>query len=196
MKNFCLLGIIIAVSFIHCKTKETAPVEEPSANAVSNFKQFCTPCHGDDGDVFVDRTFRHGDSKDSLISSIAMGHVDSDMVSFKNKMSETEIAALADYLGQAIVRRKTYDFTDSITSNVFHHQSMSVKLDTIASGLTSPWGMAFLPSGDYIYTDRNGSLYRQSKGKQTLIKGTPPSLVEQQGGLLDVATHPDFAKNQ
>ena len=73
---------------------------------------------------------------------------------------------------------------------------MSVKLDTVAKGLSSPWGMTFLPGGDFVYTDKVGKMYRQSAGKQTEVKGVPPVFAMAQGGLLDVHAHPNFDKNQ
>lgn len=69
---------------------------------------------------------------------------------------------------------------------------------TVADGLVVPWGMAFLPGGDMLVTERPGRL-RIIRGGRLLpepVPGVPPVRAEGQGGLLDVALHPDFANNR
>lgn len=196
MKYFLPLVFLIVLAAYQCKSKQVeAPAVDPMVLAESNFKQYCTPCHGDDGNVFVDRNWRHGNTKDSLVKSIMQGHADSLNPTWVKSFTDSDINSLTAYLGKAIDYRKSYDFTDSIISRDFHHQSMSVKLDTIAKGLGSPWGLGFLPNGDYVYSDRSGKLYRQSKGVQTEVKGVPKVFAQSQGGLLDIEVHPEFAKN-
>lgn len=69
---------------------------------------------------------------------------------------------------------------------------------TVAEGLVSPWSMAFLPGGDILVTERPGRL-RIVRGGTLLadpVAGVPRVRAEGQGGLLDVALHPDFASNR
>lgn len=71
------------------------------------------------------------------------------------------------------------------------------RITTVASGLVNPWSMAFLPSGDMLVTERPGRL-RIVRGGALLeapVAGVPEVFAEGQGGLLDVAVHPDFANN-
>ncbi len=80
---------------------------------------------------------------------------------------------------------------------MFASEEQTVKLDTVATGLGSPWGLAFLPGGDMLVSTRSGDIYRIEKDAQkTKVTGGPTVLAEGQGGLLDVVLHPDFAKNQ
>jgi glucose/arabinose dehydrogenase len=68
----------------------------------------------------------------------------------------------------------------------------------IASGLAHPWGMAFLPDGRLLVTERPGRLRLLGPG-HTLsepLAGTPEVFSQGQGGLLDVALDPDFAANR
>lgn len=68
----------------------------------------------------------------------------------------------------------------------------------VAEGLTSPWGMAFLPSGKMLVTEKAGQL-RVVAADGTLsppVEGLPPVDSRGQGGLLDVALDPAFASNQ
>lgn len=195
-----LLVLCLAALLLYCKNNDTTSVKSESTgdlvSAAATFKKFCATCHGDNGDVFVDRRWKHGATKDSLIQSVSSGFVDLGMPAWSTILKPNEISSLADYLGVAIEKRKMFDFTDSIKSNIFVHHSQSIKLDTIAKNLGNPWGMAFLPNGDFLYSDRSGQLYRQSKGIQSLVKGTPKVLNEAQGGLLDLELHPKFETNQ
>ena len=71
------------------------------------------------------------------------------------------------------------------------------KAVTIADGLAHPWGMAFLPGGDLLVTERTGTLRRISNGVLSApLAGLPEIYASGQGGLLDVALHPDFARNK
>ena len=75
-------------------------------------------------------------------------------------------------------------------------QESAVQLETevIVGGLEHPWGIAGLPEGGYLVTERPGRL-RHVTEDGTLsdpIGGAPEVLAREQGGLLDVAIGPDF----
>lgn len=76
--------------------------------------------------------------------------------------------------------------------------SATVTVETLTEGLNHPWALTFLPGGDLLVTERPGTLKRLSatgqKGAQ--IGGVPEVDARGQGGLLDVALHPDFADNR
>jgi glucose/arabinose dehydrogenase len=69
------------------------------------------------------------------------------------------------------------------------------KVETFASGLSSPWGMAFLPDGRVLVTERPGRMRLVGRnGKVSVpLRGVPEVVAQVQGGLLDVALSPDFA---
>lgn len=70
------------------------------------------------------------------------------------------------------------------------------QLVRVADGLENPWSVAFLPDGDYLVTERPGRLQRvDSDGNMTEITGLPELQAQGQGGLLEVAIHPDFEQN-
>lgn len=66
-----------------------------------------------------------------------------------------------------------------------------------ATGLENPWGLAFLPDGRALVTERPGRLRIVGRDGRVgpPIAGVPKVAAVGQGGLLDVALHPDFAKN-
>jgi glucose/arabinose dehydrogenase len=71
------------------------------------------------------------------------------------------------------------------------------RLTTVASGLDRPWALAFLPDGGLLVTERPGRLrlVRDGAIDPRPIAGVPEVHAEGQGGLLDIALHPDFARN-
>lgn len=73
-----------------------------------------------------------------------------------------------------------------------------MRLDTVAVGLEHPWGLAFLPDGHMLVTERPGRLRIVSpKGELgPPVAGIPQVFAQGQGGLLDVALDPDFAGNR
>src|SRR5690606_24875506 len=70
-------------------------------------------------------------------------------------------------------------------------------VETLAEGLSHPWGMAFLPDGRLLVTEREGRLRILGTDHKLSapIPGTPQVFAAGQGGLLDVALDPDFATN-
>jgi aldose sugar dehydrogenase len=73
----------------------------------------------------------------------------------------------------------------------------TIKVETVATGLSHPWGLAFLPDGRMLVTERSGTLRLVSKdGKLSPpLSGMPKVVAMGQGGLLDVAIDPDFKSN-
>jgi aldose sugar dehydrogenase len=68
---------------------------------------------------------------------------------------------------------------------------------TVVEGLQNPWGMAFLPNGKMLITERPGRLrVLSADGKLSApVTGLPPVDARGQGGLLDVVLDPAAAKN-
>ncbi|PZU50223.1 MAG: hypothetical protein DI568_03610 [Sphingomonas sp.] len=66
-----------------------------------------------------------------------------------------------------------------------------------ATGLSHPWGIAWLPDGRALVTERGGALRIVGKDGRVgaKVSGVPTVAAVGQGGLLDVALHPDFARN-
>lgn len=67
--------------------------------------------------------------------------------------------------------------------------------ETIVDGIEVPWGMTFLSEKELLVTEKKGVLYRVSNGNKTEVGGLPEVYKRGQGGLLDVAVHPDFKSN-
>lgn len=68
----------------------------------------------------------------------------------------------------------------------------------VTDELERPWGMAFLPDGRLLVTERPGNLRIVSMDGRVSspVGGTPTVFAQGQGGLMDVALDPDFAQNR
>ena len=74
----------------------------------------------------------------------------------------------------------------------------TIKVETVAKGLDRPWGLAFLPDGEMLVTEKPGTLRRVAKDGTVSkpLSGVPKVVAMGQGGLLDVALDPDFSSNR
>jgi glucose/arabinose dehydrogenase len=73
-----------------------------------------------------------------------------------------------------------------------------INIETVAEGLEHPWGLAFLPDGRMLVTERPGNLRIVSSAGAISkpLTGVPEVFAVGQGGLLDVALDPDFKANR
>ena len=73
-----------------------------------------------------------------------------------------------------------------------------VRSEVVADGLVHPWGLAFLPDGRMLVTERPGRLRIVSAAGAVSepVSGVPAVYARGQGGLLDVAIDPAFGTNQ
>lgn len=76
-------------------------------------------------------------------------------------------------------------------------QAGDIKVESLADNLEHPWGMAFLPDGRLLVTERAGHLRLLDRNNQLSppLQGTPEVFARGQGGLLDVVLDPDFQSN-
>jgi len=78
------------------------------------------------------------------------------------------------------------------------HEADPFKLTTVAKGLVNPWGLALLPDGRYLVTERPGRMRIVAKDG-TLgepLAGVPEVLARGQGGLLDITLSPKFSEDK
>lgn len=93
----------------------------------------------------------------------------------------------------------------ALTTSLFisnAHQGFSQTLElfedqVLITNMAAPWGFTFINNDEVLFTEKQGKLYRYSISTSTLneITGVPQVSLNGQGGLLDVALHPDFNNN-
>ena len=79
---------------------------------------------------------------------------------------------------------------------------VAFKIVTVVEGLQNPWSMAWLPNGDMLVTERGAGDYpgslriiRGGKLLPTPVPGVPAVRAQGQGGMQEIAVHPNFAQN-
>lgn len=74
---------------------------------------------------------------------------------------------------------------------------LSVTYELLVDGLVNPWGMAFLPDGRILVTEKHGEIriIENEKLLAATIAGVPEVAELGQGGLLDIELHPEFREN-
>ena len=82
--------------------------------------------------------------------------------------------------------------------SVFRSSYHDYRVVNFVDALVQPWSIAFLPGGDTLITERPGRLRIVRNGKllPNAVEGLPPVVHSSQGGLLEVAVHPNFATNR
>ncbi len=82
------------------------------------------------------------------------------------------------------------------SSPALAQNSADFETQVVADGLENPWGLAFLPDGAALVTERPGRLRLFADGELSEpVEGVPAVAVRGQGGLLDVAVSPAFASD-
>ncbi len=163
------------------------------------FTTYCSGCHGAQMQAFVDRKWKFGNSTDSLYSTITKGRNTEvgAMPSFKAGFSEDQLSELIAYIQYGIENVDKYKFQEeTVTSNKFKTEDFSYTADTILTGLVDVWGLAFLPDGNILVTDKVGDMYlANANGEKTKIENAPTVKYAGQGGLLDVEIDPNYDEN-
>ncbi len=171
--------------------------------AVALFTENCAPCHGtgiEGGRVHTlfDDKLTHATDDESIASIVANGIPNTEMVAFKTALNDQQIWQLVAYVRTqtASLKEKPQLVVDP-QGQVIKSEKQTFKIDVVARNLETPWGAAFLPDGRILVTERPGRLRIIEKGVllPEPIKGTPKVWEKQDGGLLDVAAHPQYAKN-
>jgi glucose/arabinose dehydrogenase len=96
-------------------------------------------------------------------------------------------AVLMLYTGPAVALKTTVET-----------EAGPINVETVAEGLKHPWGMAFLPDGRMLVTERIGTLriVNPDGSISQPLSGVPEVAARGQGGLLDVALDPEFFSNK
>jgi glucose/arabinose dehydrogenase len=180
-----------------------APARAPADPSAQTYTTICAGCHGSTlaggrAPTLLDDIWHFGGDDASMRQSISEGRVGTEMPAFKTLLNPEQITALIAYIrAQAVLAKTSAARAQSPAGQIVQTGKYAVKLEIVADGLSTPWGMAFLPDGRLLVTERPGALRIIEKG--TLlpkpITGIPAVWTQQDGGLFDVAVHPDYARN-
>lgn len=204
--NLLIIIVIATIGFSCTDSKKEQSEQEEAIEKVDSamirsaalYQTYCSSCHGEQMLAFADRTWKHGNEKDSLVKSINLGYATAGMPSWKAALTTQQIDELSDYILKGIEQVEKYGFEAiKLETDTFKTEALTFHLDTVVSGMNNPWGMTFLPSGDMLVTEKSGALFRvNALGEKIVVEGTPKVRNDVQGGLLDIILDPDFAQNK
>src|SRR5215203_5156566 len=172
--------------------------------AAALYTTTCAPCHGIDltpgspaPTLFSERLLASTDD-DTLVAKIKNGVPNTAMQPFKGTLDDQQIWQLVAYVRtQAANLKDKPVFVPDPNNQVIKSEKQTFRIEVLAAGLETPWGLAFLPDGRLLVTERPGRLRIIEKGKllPEAVQGTPKVWEGQDAGMLDVAVHPQYATN-
>jgi glucose/arabinose dehydrogenase len=182
-----------------------------SSEGQSIFAGTCSGCHGNDlaggrgPSLFNDRVLARLDDA-AIRATILNGVSGSEMPAFKGTYNDAQIASITAYLRARGAQLRpppgAYNlaapFVPAVDGARVHSEHQDFRLEIVARDLDTPWGMDFLPDGRLLVTERSPARLRiiDASGKLLpAVEGLPAVHVQQDGGLLDVAVGPDFARD-
>jgi glucose/arabinose dehydrogenase len=171
--------------------------------AATLFTATCSGCHGTPeltgrAPFLFDQKWLDGTDDDKIASTIRHGVPEKGMVGFTpEQLSDAQVFQLIAYIRTAAANLKPKPtYVADPNGQVVTSQKQAFKMEVLTRDLNTPFGLAFLPDGRLLITERNGTLRVLDKGKLSEpVAGTPKPHVQQDGGFLDVTVHPKFAKN-
>lgn len=193
LKNMAF-GITLLMAFVF--TNGVTRAQGPSEETRANYLKYCATCHGENLERFAARQWVYGSSLKEVTATLKHGRPAIGMPAYSKAMNDDQISALAKYMIAEVPKVPANEPSAIEAKDTIKTKDLTLVLQEVAGeNLDIPWGMAFLPNGDMLVTEKAGRLYLVSKGKMTKIEGLPEVTVKGQGGLMDVVLHPKFATN-
>jgi hypothetical protein len=151
------------------------------------------------GGSLVPGNWRRGGTAEEIFKSIKIGYPEAGMPGFGALLPDAEVRELVAYLQEASRRpgSETARKTAGAPARDLSAAGETFVLEDVATGLETPWGIAWLPDGRMLVTERPGRLrILGTDGRMSApVAGTPAVFAKGQGGLMDVAVHPRYAQN-
>jgi aldose sugar dehydrogenase len=167
------------------------------------FTERCAGCHGagiEGGRApsLFDDVWTRATDDEGLRKVIHDGVQGTEMVPFAATLNEQQIWQLVAYIRtQAATLKGKPTYVADPDGQVIKSEKQTFKIEVVARNIETPWGLAFLPDGRLLITERPGRVRIVENGKllPDAVKGTPKVWEKQDGGLLDVEVHPQYSKN-
>ncbi len=184
----------------------TASAQAPVIRNVSQiYLDFCASCHGADGSggtapSMLDANWSLGDDDDRVAQIIREGTADGGMPGFGAALDEREIRTLVVHLRELRTnyQRRRTTLPAPAADTTLRTAEHAFRIETIADNLSTPWGIDWLPDGRMLVAEKSGTLRigTPAAGLDAQpIADIPAVLNQGQGGLMEVAVHPDYASN-
>ncbi len=166
------------------------------------YTQYCASCHGANGEggqgsSLIDGIWKYGSSDEEIAKVIREGVPELGMVPWKGTLSEEQIRGLIIFMREQKYLAETTDLLAKVMpkDGIFTTEYHNFRLEKVLEVDDILWSIAFLPDESMLLTQRSGTLWHVRDGVKKEVKGIPEVRAVGQGGLLDVAPHPDYKKN-
>jgi glucose/arabinose dehydrogenase len=171
------------------------------------YSETCAKCHGEQGEgggggtrTLLTRELFDQQHDRRFFEAIKDGVPHAGMEAYGATLSDAEIWGLVVHIRELQARAlRAESGSPKETNGVYSSQHHAYRVETVVDtkqGLNVPWGMDWLPDGRMLVTNRPGAMFVVKDGKLgNPVQGTPAVIDAGQGGLMDVAVHPDYRKN-
>ncbi len=169
------------------------------------FNETCAKCHGQGGEgggagTKTLNTRELFDQKHDrrFFDAIKNGVPDMGMDGYGQTMSDATVWGLVVHIRELQARALRAEFGGPKPVNgIYQSRHHRYRVTTVADqGLKTPWSIDWLPDGRALVTNRSGTLSVLDQGRiVSEVQGLPASREIGQGGLMEVAVHPNAGKN-
>jgi len=187
MKRLSLLPLVILTA---CSAAADPAIER----GADLYGQYCESCHGANlsgglAPTMADDNWEYGGSDSDILKIINEGLEETGMPAFGDDLTLADKTNLLAYIrsGDDLKPTPPIENVPSIQDQV--------QIQDWVTGLDEPWGIHFIGPDKALVTEKSGKLWQVSPSSKNEILGIPASVDKGQGGLMDVATDPDYAKN-
>ena len=111
LKKLSILLLFVVTSFAFTQIGKKEAKVSLQLDPEKIYTEKCASCHGEKVDAFVDRQWKHGKTKESLVTSITNGYNDYGMPSWKDVLTPAEINAMADLILESLKTVEQYSFS-------------------------------------------------------------------------------------
>jgi len=185
--------VALAVAPLRTQTPQNPPA--------ALYAQHCAACHGPKleggaASSLLDDDWKFGSDDASVTATIRDGRPGTAMLPFKDMLNAEQIRMLVFHIREQAGRAKAQPKTKVDPHGaIVTSGKQTVRLEVVAKSLETPWGIAFLPDGRLLISERPGRLRIVDKGQLLPpVTGIPEVWQVQDGGLFDVEVHPDYAR--
>jgi len=177
-----------------------------SSNITRLYEENCSHCHGDRGQgggagtrtLLTEELFDQKHDR-PFFDAIKNGRPEMGMEAFGGSLSDEQIWGLVVHIRELQARAlREKNGSPRPVDGVYRSQRAAFRVETVVGGgqgLRTPWAIDWLSDGRMLITNRPGTLLVKDGDRLKTVEGIPQTVEQGQGGLMDVAVHPDHAKN-